>query len=183
MLTVDTVDLLDASVRAASSAVARAAYSSDDRPTPCTRWDLRTLVRHLADSAATIGRLLYGRPDLGPPPAGCAAAAAVLAELAGAVDDLRRRQPNAATMTALVGSYELSLHAWDIAESTQKGPTLDEELIMALLINARSVSVGIRRDGLFGAERRPADEADPEQRLVALFGRSRDWRRRSGQPA
>jgi hypothetical protein len=80
-------------------------------------------------------------------------------------------------MVALVGSYELTLHAWDVGQSTARGPKLDPDLISALLINAPSVSVGAQRDGLFHAEARPADDADPELQLLSLFGRTRNWGR------
>lgn len=174
--TADALDLLGAAIHTAEEAVWRARYVCEDRPTPCTRWDLGTLVRHLADSASTIGQLLNGLPDGPAPPPGYQAAVDALRSLASTADSLRARDRSQVALVALVGSYELTLHAWDVAESSGCGPRLDSALISALLINAPTVSVGARRDGLFDPEGRTATEADPELQLLSVFGRSRSWR-------
>ncbi|MFF7975693.1 hypothetical protein [Streptomyces sp. NPDC007905] len=52
---------------------------------------------------------------------------------------------------ALLGSYELTLHAWDVNQSTGCDGPLPPTLVEALLTFAPLVTEGVERTGLFAA--------------------------------
>jgi hypothetical protein len=175
MSTPHALDTFADAIGVVSRAVAGASDVSHDLPTPCTEWNLGTLVRHVADSARSLQEILCGASPGLPPPPGCAVAQASFRELAKVVTRASRKAP-AVALTALTGSYELAIHAWDIAETTRNGPTLPTPLVDALLIYAPVVLVDVERAGLFAAQRDPAGPRSDNDRLLAMFGRASDWR-------
>jgi hypothetical protein len=86
------------------------------------------------------------------------------------------RNVPAVALTALTGSYELAIHAWDIAEATGRGPALPTSLVEALLTYAPVVLGDVDRGGLFAAAGDPSCTRDDHDRLLAMFGRSYAWR-------
>jgi hypothetical protein len=175
MSTPHALDAFAEAIEVVSQAVAGATDVSHDLPTPCTEWNLGTLVRHVSDSARQLREILCGVPSGLPPPPGCAVAQASFRELARIVTRASREAP-AVALTALTGSYELAIHAWDIAETTRNGPTLPTSLVEALLIYAPVVLADVERAGLFAAQRDPAGRRSDNDRLLAMFGRASDWR-------
>jgi uncharacterized protein (TIGR03083 family) len=175
MSTPHALDAFTDAIEVVSQAVAGATDVSHDLPTPCTQWNLGTLVRHVADSARSLREILCGVPPGLPPPPGCTVAQASFRELAEVVTRASRGAP-AVALTALTGSYELAIHAWDIAETTGNGPALPAPLVEALLIYAPVVLADIERAGLFAAQRDPAGRCSDHDRLLAMFGRASDWR-------
>ncbi|MDT5015781.1 MAG: hypothetical protein QOD39_1941 [Mycobacterium sp.] len=164
------MDLLLTAAEVASRSIDAAAQADPASQTPCTEWDLATLIRHLADSALVLRQLLDGTmPEL-PPPAGCAAAQHELARLRDAVDRAPRSVPSL-DLAALAGSYELTVHAWDINRTTRNNECLPRDLVSSLLELAPLVLDDIDRTGLFAAPLPPGSERSDEERLLALFGR------------
>ena len=180
MSTPHALDAFADAIGVVSQAVAGAAGVSHDLPTPCTEWNLGTLVRHVSDSARSLQEILWGAPPGLLPPPGCAAAQATLRELAAVVMGASREAP-AVALTALTGSYELAIHAWDIAETTRNGPALPTPLVEALLTYAPIVLADVDRAGLFAAPRDPAGRRSDNDRLLAMFGRAPEWRS-TGKP-
>jgi uncharacterized protein (TIGR03083 family) len=175
MSTPHALDALADAIDVVSRAVAGASGVSHDLPTPCTRWNLGTLVRHVADSARSLREVLCGLPPGLPPPPGCAVAQASFRRLAAVVTRASRDTP-AVALVALTGSYELAIHAWDIAETTGNGPSLPAPLVEVLLTSAPVVLGDIERTGLFAGERDPLGRCGDDDRLLALFGRASGWR-------
>ena len=163
MTTLEPADLLRASINLAGAAVADAAEVPQDLPTPCHRWPLGVLVRHLADSAGALGEL-----------PGCSSAQAAIAGLGEAVATLRRDPTR--DLTVLVGSYELTLHAWDVNQATGSPTSAPPPLVAALLGRAPLVVPWGSRAGLFGPALVPRPTGGDLDRLLALFGRSVCWR-------
>lgn len=164
------LDLLVQASGAALGSLRRAAYADPAAPTPCTRWNLATLVRHLADSTAAARELLTGLPSGPPPRPGCTPARHELHHLRDTVRNLPR---NAADLhfVALPASYELALHAWDINQATGCCTPLPPTLVEALLGYAPLVVDGVDRTDLFAAPLSPLRPDCPTDRLLALFGR------------
>ncbi|GAA5178938.1 hypothetical protein GCM10023322_07310 [Rugosimonospora acidiphila] len=154
----------------ASASISGAVHADPRSPTPCAEWDLGILVRHVADSAATIRELLEGSPPAGPPPAGCGAARAELRRLAEAIDSTPPNRPDL-DLTALTGAYELAVHAWDIDRATGRPDQLPIGLVDTLLVYAPAVLGEIERCGLFAAEVPPLETRTDTDRLLAMFGR------------
>lgn len=169
------LDLLRASIRLAGAAVGRAAEVPHSIATPCHEWSLGTLVRHVSDSARSLHELLRGEPAGKPPLPGCSAAQAAFTDLDQVVA-ATSRSDGAATMTALMGSYELTLHAWDINEATSVHDPVPAPMIQLLLVQAPLVLAHGQRSGLFGPEIAPTAKQSDLDRLLALFGRSDQWR-------
>jgi uncharacterized protein (TIGR03083 family) len=180
MSTPHALDAFAEAISVVGQAVAGATGVPHDRPTPCTGWNLGTLVRHVSDSARSLREILCGVAPGLPPPPGCAAAQASFRELAEVVRRAPREAP-AVALIALTGSYELAIHGWDIAETTGNGPALPAPLVEALLIYAPVVLADVERAGLFAAPRDPGARCSDNDRLLAMFGRGSDWRR-SGNP-
>lgn len=175
MSTTHPLDLLHESIAVAGSAMRRAAEVSHAMPTPCPAWTLGTLVRHLADSAHSLRELLLDEPPGAPPLPGCSAAQAAFASLDGVVASASR-EDDLVMMAALMGSYELTLHAWDIDEAASAPGAIPEPLVSELLTRAPLVLAHGQRSGLFGPEIPVAAGCTELDRLLALFGRSGRWR-------
>ena len=175
MSTPHALDTLVEAISVVSRAVAGAVDGPHDLRTPCTEWNLATLVRHVSDSARSLQEILCEAPPGLPPPPGCAVAQASFRDLTEAVERASRTAP-AVALTALTGSYELAMHAWDIAETTGNGPALPAPLVETLLIYAPVVLADVERAGLFAAQGDPAGRRSDHDRLLAMFGRTCDWR-------
>ncbi|SFC65412.1 hypothetical protein SAMN04487968_10953 [Nocardioides terrae] len=169
------VDLLRESISLAALAVIRAAEVPHSISTPCREWSLGTLVRHVSDSARSLQEMLTSEPPGEPPLPGCSAAQAVFADL-DRVAAAASRLDGAVALTALTGSYELTLHAWDVDQATSTAAELPRRVVEALLVQAPLVLAHGERSGLFGPEIAACVGQTDLDRLLALFGRSSDWR-------
>jgi hypothetical protein len=102
---------------------------------------------------------------------------AVRLAIAG-IDDASRAVPAAQwgsvghELVAIVGSFELTIHSWDLRQASGEGAELPRDLVTTLLALAPRALDDVYRSGLFGEEV-PAPEACTDlDRLLALFGRS-----------
>jgi hypothetical protein len=143
------------------------------RSTPCARWDLGTLISHVADSADLLIGSVGGRPRSSDDPDCRARARARIQQLLLALGGAPRDRADL-RLTALTGAFELTIHAWDIAESTAGGVPLPDDLVSDLLTFAPIVLGNLDRAGLFDRPRppRPGEDTDLD-RLLALSGRQR----------
>ena len=167
------LDLVEQAAQLADASIEAAVGTDPASRTPCTEWDLATLVRHVADSAATIRQLIDGHPPAPPPPAGCAAARRELHRLIDHIVHAPRERP-AVDLAALLGAYELTVHAWDIDHTTGRGDDLPSALVDRLLTFAPLVLREVERTGLFASEVSGSAVGTDTDRLLALFGRRRD---------
>ena len=157
-------------------------------PTPCSEWDVRQLVAHLADEQYWAVALLEGKSL-------AAAQAEVPAEpLAGDPVEAWERAVDAARRVldrpdVLAGTVELSygptpaadyvaemtidlvVHGWDLARATGQDEAMDGELLDATWARVEPRAGDIAGSGMF-AQRVPVDASvDPQTRLLALLGR------------
>jgi uncharacterized protein (TIGR03086 family) len=157
-------------------------------PTPCTEWDARQVANHIIGENLWAGELFPGKTieqvgnsldgDLtGDDPAVAYRRSVEVAR--GAVE-----APGAmeATCHLSFGDYSGSnyasqlfmdtlIHGWDIARGTGQDSRLDPELVAACLPIAEEATRQFRQTGVFGEELPVAADADPQTRLLALFGR------------
>jgi uncharacterized protein (TIGR03086 family) len=163
-----------------------------DRPSPCTGWDLRTLLGHIigqnhgfADAVEAPDAPLSAFADRVPEPdavaadwkasadrvAGAFAAATpgrsvLLVEISGEL-----RFP----VETAIGFHLLDtvVHTWDVATSLDEVFHPGDELARAVLIGARQVPAGPARErsGASFAPVLPFDGTDPWQEALALLGR------------
>jgi uncharacterized protein (TIGR03086 family) len=163
-------------------------------PTPCTDWDVRTLVNHVTVEDLWAPSLLAGRTiaevgdafagdQLGGDPVATWERAAAAAKQAAA-------RPGAATSTVHLsygddsaGSYLMQMfadhliHGWDLAAAIGADRTLPEHLVAACADWFTGVEPVMRAATMI-ADRPPVPEgAGPQTRLLAAFGRRADWAR------
>jgi uncharacterized protein (TIGR03086 family) len=159
-------------------------------PTPCTRWDVRALVNHLTVEQLWVIPLLRGATvadvgarfdgdQLGADPVGAwqrAAEGARAAFVAASPLDghpvrmSRRRQVSAAHYCREM-TCDLAVHAWDLARACGSSERLDNRLVAAVYDWTLPHAGALAASGLVDPPVPVSDTADPQARLLALFGR------------
>jgi uncharacterized protein (TIGR03086 family) len=176
---------------AVSYALASAALGTPQllrRPTPCRGWDLETLLDHLSDSIGVLHEAISaaqvsvsagppGRPRPGPGPVerlrGQAArllGACAAARPAGQRVAIGDRELTA-SMAALTGAIEISVHGLDIAAACGASRPVPPGLAALLLPVAPLLITPETRPGLFADPVQLPAPASPGDQLVAFLGR------------
>lgn len=167
-----------------------------DRPTPCSAWNLRTLLAHMTGqnhgfAAAAEGvhtdRADWADRDLGDDPAATfAASAARVAEAfarPGVLDgefwlpEVRGGQHFPARTAIGFHFVDYVVHGWDVAASIGVPIVFDPQLLAAVLPFAEAVPDGDyrTRPGASFAPGLPAADRDPLGRVLAVLGRDPRW--------
>lgn len=157
--------------------------------TPCPDWDVRSLVNHLLFELRWAVPLLAGRTIaevgdrfdgdlLGDDPAGRWDEAA--REALAAVDDEGAMER---TVHLSFGDFpgreyamqlfaDLLVHGWDLRVATGQDARLDPDLVNGCAVWFAAVADGYRQAGAVGPLLEVPDDAGPQERLLAAFGRS-----------
>ena len=171
--------------------VVAARSASWDGPTPCEKWSVRDLVNHVVGEDLWAVPLLAGstlaevgdRFDgdlLGADPVSSAQAAAEAAvrSVADALPQGRAVHLSYGEESAeeyvrqLVADHVV--HGWDLAAATGGDTRLDPELVAEVGAWFAEREELYRTAGIIGA-RVDADADDPQERLIASFGRDPHW--------
>jgi len=193
-----SIVVLDAQAVNESVRLAEQVTTADlPRPTPCADWTLHGLLRHMiaqhygfAAAAEGDGDVARWRPlPLGDDPvaAYCAAAERVLA--AFAAGDVLTREfplPEITRQPLFPGAQAVSfhfvdyvVHSWDLAKTLGLPVRFDPALLATALEVARAVPGGEARlapGAAFAPEVAPAGGSTILDQVVAVLGRSPDWR-------
>jgi uncharacterized protein (TIGR03086 family) len=179
--------LLRSAVGYALAAAGSASSARLAAPTPCAGWDLGILLAHVADSMGVLSEVIAAGPAApGPASGGCppggdplvtlrCRAAGLLAACAGGGPDERlvviadRWLP--ASMTAVAGALEITVHGWDIAASCGSPRPVPPGLAAVLLPVAPLLVTPATRRGLFADPVRVPGRPVPGDQLVAFLGR------------
>lgn len=152
------------------------------RPTPCEGWTVRDLVRHVVDTQVMFRRLA-GRdtpplPSVDDDPLGAfrAASTAVQADLddperAGTEYEGYLGRSTFAEGIDRFASFDLVVHAWDLARATGQDERIDPAEIPVLRAHAESFGDALRSPGAFGPPVEAPAGADEQARLLAFLGR------------
>ncbi|MCU1676388.1 MAG: hypothetical protein JWM93_1146 [Frankiales bacterium] len=158
-------------------------------PTPCTEWDVRTLLNHLVYEQLWAPELLRGatveqvgdRFDgdvLGDDPQGAwektyGAAHDAVAE--ADLDGMVHVSWGQISAREYIGqlNLDLAVHGWDFARGTGADDTIDPRVVGALLPGVVAGSDGLTASGAFGTPVAVSDSVDPQTRMLALLGRRR----------
>jgi uncharacterized protein (TIGR03086 family) len=162
-------------------------------PTPCTEYDVRSLLGHLVAVFHRVTSVAHGVPAIGPAPLGAdvpddgwgAAAGAAVAGLDAAWADaavLRQEMvlpfgilPGAAALAMYTG--EVTTHTWDLAVATGHYPAWDEQVVAGALAAVHRKLPAERGPGIPFAPPVPVPDGAPAiDRLVAWQGRDPHWR-------
>lgn len=157
-------------------------------PTPCSKWDVRTLVAHVADEQRWVPYLLEGgRTDeagdrfagdpLGDDPKRAWQELSSTAAAAFEAEDALERSVHLSYGEASARDYlwqmtvDLAVHAWDLARGTGADEHLDPELVRRIHHETDKDAGALAESGLFDPPVRVASTSDLQTRMLALFGR------------
>src|ERR1700731_3170071 len=186
--TADGPALMAAAAAEAGRVVAGAAGTALDQKTPCTDWDLRTLLNHMILwTSYSAERRAYGESvaeelrtkDF---PAEPGYAQAYQAQIAKAVDawskpeawEGDRNVMGSATPAADIAAMliaEMVLHGWDIAKATGQDYHCDDAVARDVLKTVKAQGELFRQYQGFAAIVRVPDDATALDRALALSGR------------
>lgn len=184
------MDDVTAFQRATDGFVSRAQQLQQDQwsaATPCTEWDVRALVNHIAVEWLWMPEMLAGRTIaevgdrfdgdvLGDDPLDALIAAQRSAVAAAA-------EPGAVLRTVHLSfgdmpgadyirqmAIDSTIHSWDLARGGGWDDRLDPELVDYSYADLQKTAEDWRRGGAFGPEQDPSNES-AQARLLALTGR------------
>lgn len=156
-------------------------------PTPCSEWDLRTLLNHMVYELSWVPDMLAGKTvaevgavydgDLvGDDPAAAwekakvAAVAAVEAADLNAMVHLSYGDVSAEHYIREVAS-DMSIHGWDVGQSEQCNIIIDGDVAQAIYDFMLPRSKELRASNLFGTEVPTAPNDTIQTKLLGLMGR------------
>lgn len=177
----DPVDLFDRATTRAHAVIAAVTGDQRTLPTPCGEWSVQDLMDHMVGGPEYLLAALAGRsPD---PRPGSGAA-----DYRKAVDEVMAglAEPGAGERTcvsplgfewtvaeAVAGTFmDTLIHTWDLAVATGQDRTLDPVLVDACVaIFLPEMPERGRAAGLVGPAVPVAEDASPQERLLAAMGR------------
>jgi uncharacterized protein (TIGR03086 family) len=158
------------------------------RPTPCTDWAVRDLVRHLVYEELWAPPLLAGATvaevgdrfegDILGADAQVSWKEAAAAAVAAASSDVLDRTvhlsfgdfPGRDYLGQLTADHVI--HAWDLARGIGGDDRLDPELVRFVYDFMAPQAEQWRGAGVFGPDVPVPDDADPQTKLIAISGRT-----------
>ncbi|MBB5158428.1 TIGR03086 family metal-binding protein [Saccharopolyspora phatthalungensis] len=159
-----------------------------DHATPCTAWNLRTLLAHVNESLAIVAETLA--PARTGEAFGCenitASPLAVLQHRAGLLLETCLQHPSRVRIegwpldgkiATATGALEIAVHGWDIAQTCGHDTMIPDGLAAALLRIAPLLVTDATRPSLFAPPVACSRQAEPGERLVAYLGRYPGHRR------
>jgi uncharacterized protein (TIGR03086 family) len=184
-------DMRELYQRAVGEFGARVHAVGDDQwhlPTPCTEWDVRTLVNHLVYEMRWSVPLFAGRTIaevgdrfegdlLGDDPSGVWDDAAGEAVTAIRTDGVLERTVHLSFGDVPGQEYaqqlhaDLLIHGWDLARATGGDEALDPDLVQACAIWFKEREELYRGSGAVGPRAELPAGADAQTELLAAFGR------------
>lgn len=185
----DLLELHRRALAATERIVAGIGRDQWQRPTPCTDWDVRTVLNHIVSENLWVPELMAGKTIeevgdrfegdvLGQDPlAAYRASAQAAAEAFATPGALRRAIP--VSYGPVPGSVyaghrflDVLVHGWDLASGTDQDARLDPELVLALWeLVVQPERAGLQHSGVFGAPVPTPAEADTQSRLLGALGR------------
>lgn len=156
-------------------------------PTPCADWDVRALVNHVVAEDGWAAELLAGRTiaDVGddldgdllgadPVAAWSDASAAAGRAVEAAGDDLVALSAGPTPVDEYLRRLAADhlVHAWDLALAAGANLRLDHDLVTAVTAWFAPLEQIYRSHGMIGSRPPLSDAAEPQARLLAMFGRS-----------
>jgi uncharacterized protein (TIGR03086 family) len=157
--------------------VGEAATKLDDR-TPCTDWDVRTLLNHMLDTQRYFAGSARGDENVSPPSPN---PPSLIGDDPRADFEAARRevvdtfsQPGVIDRTGPslgIAFSDQLLHGWDLARATQQDATMPDGLAEAAYTMIHGRFTDDQRKGIFKPEITVADDAPAQAKLLAYTGR------------
>jgi uncharacterized protein (TIGR03086 family) len=178
------LDTLDAVSANANRLVAGVGPDQWDLPTPCSEWNVRQLVNHMAFSMRALGASAlreaptFGPDDdhLGDDPVGAFAdhasangAAWRSADATEGMVEVPAGMPAVGALSANV--LDLGIHSWDLATATGQDHGLTGDQVAVIdQCDRQLITDDVRSGGGFGVVLAPSDE-QPLTTMLAFVGR------------
>jgi uncharacterized protein (TIGR03086 family) len=155
--------------------------------TPCTEWNVRMLVNHVAGEYLWVPEMLAGRTiaevgdRLDGDVLGDGPLQALIRARAAALDPIDAPEALATTVHLSFGdlpageyvkqmALDSVIHSWDLAHGIGADERLDPELVELSYGEMQATAEGWRSAGVFGPEKAPSDDST-QAKLLALTGR------------
>ncbi|MFI5268282.1 MAG: TIGR03086 family metal-binding protein [Chloroflexota bacterium] len=184
----EVLDALDRAAVVTSTVVNGIRADQLSAQTPCTEWDVRSLMSHMAGVCNFFAAVASREPADRPQPglaegasrddavnkvATAARPAADSWRKPGALDGACQLPPGEMPRQMAVGINLIDLygHTWDLAKATGQQLPEDPELVSAVWSFAQQIVPGTRQRGAFAAEITVGAEASEMDRLVGFLGR------------
>jgi uncharacterized protein (TIGR03086 family) len=161
-------------------------------PSPCSGWHVRDVINHIIGenlwavelfqgrTIAEIGDRFAGDLTLGDPPVAYARSVEGVKQVLGDARAMERTmhlsfgdRPGSFYATQL--ALDMLVHGWDIARGSGQEGRLDPVLVNECLPLAEQITTEFRQGGWYGQKLTIPNDADPQTRLLALFGRAAYW--------
>ena len=173
----DLMDLFDRGTAWTASKVANVKPDQLDAKTPCTEWDVRTLLNHCFAALEMFKGAAEGKPaapPTGPPPE------LLTEDPARQYEDARQ-----ATMAAFgkgdavekhgqilgIAFVDQLVHGWDLAQATGQDATIPTDLAETAFTMVNGRLSDEVRGALFAPAQPVSDDASAQEKLIAYAGR------------
>jgi len=180
----DPIERIDRATAFAAEKVKGVAADQLSNPTPCSEFDVRSLLNHVIGGLAMLTTAARG--EKGAMPEGDQFGseprvdyerrrAELMAALAGdGVLDRNWEMPFATMPGAVMASIafmEHLTHAWDVAKATGQDTALPSDLVAECMQVVAPMDAMLRTPGVCGPAIKVADDASEQDRLIAFMGR------------
>lgn len=188
----DVKDLFKETTAAASGVIVRIQPAQLHNPTPCTKWDLRSLLGHMTYEMSWMPDLLAGLTIeqvgdkfegdlLGDDPLGAwgqaLAAALVAVDTAKLKNTVHLSYGDfAAEHYIRESASDMLIHGWDVSKSIGHPLTFDEKAAKEVYEHALPRAAEFHGSGLFGDVVPTKADDSIQVKLLAFYGRDVSWR-------
>ena len=177
------VELLERSLSYTRVALADVRPGDLDRPTPCRGWTLRHLLAHMEDALDAFTEAVAGRVEVRPVPSTEGRVDALLEKACALLGAWTAAPPTAvgveigdrgleAPLLVATAALEITLHGWDVRQSTGHWTRIPDDLARSLLGIAQAVIDPDDRGPRFADPRPVPADAPADVRLLAWAGRT-----------
>ncbi len=184
MAATPSLELLGRALDQAGTIIIRIRPDQAGLPTPCTDFDVRTLVNHLVFDMQLFAFNLAGG-EHGEPNDDLIGSdwSSAYASARASLEDAWREKGVEGTVKGRLGEFpatwavgqhlaDVSVHAWDLATATHQSTKLDQEVARVALDWGRGALKPEYRGKAFGPEVEVPENAPIYERLAGFFGRN-----------
>ena len=152
------------------------------RRTPCRGWDLGELLAHMEDALDAFAEGAGGAVSLEPRIPVIARTEALRQKACALLGAWSSGRPERVTIgdqvaptsvVAAAAALEITVHGWDVAQSTGRATPIPEDLAASLLSVADALVSPLDRGPLFAPVLDVPDDSSAEVHLLAFLGRDR----------
>ncbi len=184
MTATPSLDLLERALDQAGALISGVRADQAGLPTPCSEFDVRTLINHIVFDVRVFAANLSGAERSAP------GADLIGQDWVGAYEaaqasllDAWHQKGIEGTITTRLGEFpstwavgqhlaNLAVHAWDVATATHQARNLDQEVARVALHWGRENLKPQYRGTTFGPEVEVPENAPIYERLAGFFGRN-----------